>query len=129
MARFYHVDIARFAANADQKWVDNLLSHHDVPGVEGARQGLARRISDVGVYHIALIRALTRDAGINTASAVSLSVRLLEPSVTSVPIVAGLEFRLDRAAFTRRLDAAIAEAVESVAPARRGRPPRPAAKP
>ena len=67
MARFYHVDIARFAANADQKWVDNLLSHYDVPGVDGAKQGLARRISAVGVYHIALIRSLTRDAGISTA--------------------------------------------------------------
>lgn len=124
MARFYHVDIARFAADADQKWVDNLLSHYDVPGVDGARQGLARRISAVGVQHIALIRALTRDAGISTASAVSLSVRLLTPGIVSVPIAAGLEFRFDRDAFEQRVDGAIAEAVESIAPARRGRPPK-----
>jgi hypothetical protein len=124
MARFYHVDIARFAADADQKWVDNLLSHYDVPGVDGARQGLARRISALGVYHIALIRSLTRDAGISTATAVSLSVRLLSASVAAVPIAADLEFRFDRAAFERRLDGAISEAVESIAPVRRGRPPK-----
>jgi hypothetical protein len=124
MARFYHIDIARFTANADQKWVDNLLSHHDVPGVEGAKQGLARRISAMGVYHIALIRSLTRDAGISTASAVSLSVRLLTPGVSSISIVAGLEFRFDRDAFERQVDGTISEAVESIAPARRGRPPK-----
>ena len=126
MAPLYHVDIARFAANADQKWVDNLLSHHDVPGVEGAKQGLARRISAIGVYHIALIRFLTRDAGIGTASAVSLSVRLLTPGISSVSIVAGLELRFDRDTFERQIDGAISEAVESIAPARRGRPPKPA---
>lgn len=124
MARFYHVDIARFAANADQKWVDNLLSHYQVPGVEGARQGLARRISAIGVYHIALIRSLTREAGIATASAVSLSVRLLTPGVATVSIFAGLEFRFDRDVFERQIDGAISEAVESIAPARRGRPPK-----
>jgi hypothetical protein len=124
MARFYHVDIARFAADADQKWVDNLLSHYDVPGVEGAKQGLARRISTVGVYHIALVRSLTRDAGVSTATAVSLSVRLLTPGVASIPVITGLEFRFDREVFERHIDQAISEAVESVAPARRGRPPK-----
>lgn len=124
MAREYHVDIARFAANADPKWVDNLLSHFDVPGVDGARQGLARRITHVGIQHIALIRALTRDVGLSTASAVSLSVRLLTPESTSVTITPGVEIRFDRIAFERTVDAAIGEAVESIAPARRGRPPK-----
>lgn len=122
MAREYHVDIARFAANADPKWVDNLLSHFDVPGVESARQGLARRITHVGIQHIALIRALTRDIGLGTAGAVSLSVRLLAPESTKVTITPGVEVRFDRVVFERTVDAAINDAVESIAPARRGRP-------
>jgi hypothetical protein len=123
LAREYHVDIARFAANADQKWVDNLLSHYDVPGVEGARQGQARRITHVGVQHIALIRALTLEPVLKVGAAVSLSVRLLAPETDGVvEICSGVELRLDRAEFARTVDAAIGEAVEAVAPARRGRP-------
>jgi hypothetical protein len=122
LAREYHVDIARFAANADSKWVDNLLSHFDVPGVDGARQGLARRLTRIGIQHIALIRALTRDVGLSTASAVSLSVRLLAPGSAGTTITPGVEIRFDRTAFEQTVDAAISEAVESIAPARRGRP-------
>lgn len=124
MARVYHIDIARFAADADLKWVDNLLSHFDIPGIESARQGLARRISTSGVYHIALIRLLSRDAGMTMANAVALGVRLLTTNEDQVAIGPGLELRFERSAFERRIDSAIAEAVESVSPARRGRPPK-----
>jgi hypothetical protein len=125
VARHYHVDVARFATGADHKWVDNLLSHFDVPGVEGARQGLARRISVDGVYHIALIRALSRDLGMSVASAVSLAGLLLsERGDARIEVTTGMVLALDRGSFTRRIDLAIAEAVESVAPARRGRPPK-----
>ena len=125
MARHYHVDVARFATGADHKWVDNLLSHFAVPGVEGARQGLSRRISVDGVYHIALIRSLSRDLGMSVSSAVSLAGRLLaDREDARVEVMTGMVLALDRGAFTRRIDLAIAEAVESVAPARRGRPPK-----
>jgi hypothetical protein len=121
--RHYHVDVARFAARADPKWVDNLLSHFEVPGVERARQGLARRISADGIYHIALIRILNRDVGLSTSAAVSLAARLLS-SGPRVALVHGLDLELDIAVLRRDVDAAIAEGVESLAPARRGRPPR-----
>lgn len=125
MVRFYHVEIARFAARADPKWVDNLLSHYDIPGVEGARQGLARRITTIGVYHIALIRAMSRDWGMGVANAVAIGARLLAPDgQPEIAIGTGLTFRFDRETFERSIDASIAEAVESITPARRGRPPR-----
>jgi hypothetical protein len=122
--RYYHVDIARFAAHADHKWVDNLLSHHDIPGVEGARQGLARRISETGIYHIVLIRLLSREAGMSTATAVSVAGQLLSSHRASVSLAPDLEIALDRDAFYSRVDEQIAEAVEAVTPARRGRPPK-----
>jgi hypothetical protein len=124
LARQYHVDIARFAASADSKWVDNLLSKFDVPGVEGARQGLSRRISADGIYHIALIRLLNRDLGINVSHAVALAADLLSAEDGGMSLSGDLELRLDGARFRATLDALIAEGVESLAPARRGRPPR-----
>jgi hypothetical protein len=122
--RHYHVDVARFAAKADDKWVDNLLSHFDVPGVERARQGLSRRISADGIYHIALIRVLNRDVGLSTSAAVSLAARLLASNVHRVALAQGLDVELDADGLRAEIDAAIAEGVESLAPARRGRPPR-----
>jgi hypothetical protein len=123
MTRSYHVEIARFAADADQKWVDNLLSRFDVPGVDSSKQGLSRRISDTGVYHIALIRVLTAELEVSTARAVLLAGQLLtDPG--AVVVADDLELIFDRPSFERRIDARVADAVESIAPARRGRPPK-----
>jgi hypothetical protein len=123
MARSYHVEIARFAADADQKWVDNLLSRFDVPGVDSSKQGLSRRISDVGIYHIALIRVLTAELELSTARAVTLAGQLLAVPGTVV-VADDIELTFDRPSFERRIDARVADAVESIAPARRGRPPK-----
>jgi len=123
MARSYHVEIATFAAEADQKWVDNLLSRFAVPGVESARQGLSRRISDLGVYHVALIRLLTSELDLSTARAVSLASQLLAVP-GSIRIADDIELVFQRAMFEERIDDRIAIAVESIAPARRGRPPK-----
>jgi hypothetical protein len=124
LARFYHLDIARFAANADLKWVDNLLSHFDVPGVERSRQGMARRISIDGIYHIVLVRLLNRELGVSVSAAVSLAAQLLDTEAGTVPMGRGLDLELDVGRFCREVDSAIAEGVESLEPARRGRPPR-----
>jgi hypothetical protein len=124
LARFYHVDIARFACGADLKWVDNLLSHFDVPGVERTRQGSSRRLSAAGIHHIALIRTISRNLGVSTGLAVSLATRLLAEGPSKVDIEPAISLTLDRGTFVRQIDAAIATAVESIEPARRGRPPR-----
>ena len=122
MARHYHVDIAVFAAVTDRKWVDNLLSHFDVPGVESAKQGVARRVSTHGVYHIVLTRVLSQ-AGTSIETAVSLARRLLTTDANHVALGPGLALTLDRTSFQREVDARIADAVESIVPRRRGRPP------
>lgn len=125
MARVYHVEIAQFAAGADAKWVDNLLSHFAIPGVEGSRQGLSRRITTEGVYHIALIRVLCRQGGLSLANAVTVSGQFLAVGGQGAMVFCDeLQLQFDRIAFQRRIDAAIADAVECIAPARRGRPPK-----
>jgi len=123
MARHYHVDIAVFAAQADRKWVDNLLSHFDVPGVEAAKQGVARRVSAHGVYHVALTRRLAEEAGMSVATALSVARQLLTTDANHVALGPGLELRIDRQLFQRGVDELIAEGVEAIVPRRRGRPP------
>ena len=124
MARFYHVDIARFAADADAKWIDNLLSHFDLPGVEAQRQGVARRISEDGILHIVLVRRLTRELGVPTERAVAMAAQLLASTGEWEYVASGLSLRLDRGLFSRQVAERIAVAVESIVPARRGRPPQ-----
>lgn len=120
--RLYHVDIARHAATADHKWVDNLLSHFDVPGVEGGRQGSPRRITVDGIQHIALVRVLSSDLGLSVSDSVKLAPLLLSADSEPLALGNGLELRLDIAEFRLNVNRLIADGVESVAPARRGRP-------
>ena len=124
MARTYHTKIAAFAANADAKWVDNLLSHSGVPGVSGGTRGASRRISAAGIRHIALVHRLNRVAGFSVEAAVALAERLLRTGADRAELGAGLELQIDRQAFEREVEARIHEAVESIVPARRGRRPK-----
>jgi hypothetical protein len=122
MARTYHVDIAQYVANADRKWVDNLLSHFRIPGVEKAERGVARRIATNGIYHIALVRQLTQRLDLGVSAAVSIAAHLLAEPVEQLSLPVGLELRFDRDTFQNDVNGRIADAVESVTPARRGRP-------
>ncbi len=124
MARVYPIDIASLAADADIKWVDNLLSHFSVPGVQSARQGIPRRISSSGVLHIVLVRRLVQSLGLTNPAAVDLAVRLLSAPDARVQLDADTVLSLDRAALEATVEQRIAEAAETTAPARRGRPPK-----
>jgi hypothetical protein len=103
--------------------VDNLLARFELPGVQSSGQGTSRHISSIGVYHIALISQLAAALSLPLEAAVRLGVQLLagNPDVVLVAFH-GLELHFDRAAFVASVDERIAEAVESVVPARRGRP-------
>lgn len=122
MAPTYHVDIAQYVANADRKWVDNLLSHFWIPGVEKSDRGVARRIATDGIYHITLVRQLTQRLDLGTSAAVTIAGHLLAESLEQLPLPVGLELRFDRDAFENDVNRRIAEAVESITPVRRGRP-------
>jgi hypothetical protein len=124
MSRLYHVEIARHASGVNHKWVDNLLSHHAVPGVHNKKQGVARRITVDGVYHVALIARLNREMGVSVGSAVALAKKLLASESARATVGRGLELQVDRMALEREIDRRVEEAVEASTPPRRGRPPR-----
>ena len=124
MARLYHVEVVRHAANTDLKWVDNLLSHFEVPGVQRWRQGVARKISLDGIYHVALVRRLNRELHLPVSAAVTLAKRLLASESGHPVVVSGIELRIDRPALEAEVDRRVDEAVESSTRPRRGRPPQ-----
>jgi hypothetical protein len=125
LSRSYHVDVARHAADAEARWVDNLLARFAIPGIDSGGQGTSRRISSLGIYHVALVSRLVRALGIALQPASALAARLMAtPPGDAVFVIGELELRFDRAAFVASVDARIADAVESVVPPKRGRPPR-----
>lgn len=125
MSRSYHLDVARHVAGADRRWVDNLLARFQLPGVESIGQGTTRRISNLGIYHVALVSQLVESLDIPLEAASGLAIKLLAARDDSVSVFGGLELRFDRTAFLDAIDARISEAVESVVPPRRGRPRQP----
>lgn len=120
--RSYHIDIARHATDAERKWIDNLLSHFDVAGVERTNRGSPRRITPTGIYHIALTRLIVLELETTLRSAVAFADALMRAESGEVPVFPGFSFKFDRIAFESAVEARITEAVETVVPAKRGRP-------
>ena len=123
MARNYHVDIAAFAANVDRKWIDNLLSHFNVPGVESQRRGVARRLSLDAIRTVVLVRALAADTGLSVDRALAAAAELLDATDgRASATVPWISLQIDRAAFDAEVGRRLAAAVEAVVPRKRGRP-------
>ena len=101
------------------------MTRFTLPGVESPGKGTSRLISNLGIYHVALVSRLVRSMGISLEPASTLAVRLLAaPLGEPVVVLSDLELRFDRAAFVASIDALIAEAAEATLPRRRGRPRR-----
>jgi hypothetical protein len=106
------------------KWVDNLLSHHALPGIERDRQGVERRITDEGLLTIEAVRILRVELGIPLTQAAAIARVSIESrkanelrfDTQSLAVVFAL------AEIQRRLHARMVEAAESVARVARGRP-------
>jgi hypothetical protein len=127
MARSYDVAAAALALDVEPKWVDNVLSHHDVPGIARSRQGVSRAITPAGLLHLAVARALAEGVRVPIGTAIELATVLLAGqagSVAETPVAPTLTLRLDRAAMASALEHRLLDAVELAPARRRGRPPR-----
>ena len=124
MPRFYHIDLAQHVVGTDARWIDNLISRFVLPGIEGSGRGASRRLTEIGIQHIALIWSLTRDLGLPISAAVAAAQSLLSAGADA-GLRAGpwLRVTFNRDEFVRHVDALIADGVESITPTRRGRPP------
>lgn len=120
--RLYDVAVAALAIDAPQKWVDNLLSQHDVPNVVTARRGVARRIPHSALLHLALARDAHVEIGLSVRDALHLAAQLLAGDDDAVHVSGHLRVSIDRAGLERALGARLREALESAPTPRRGRP-------
>ncbi len=121
MARAYTIATAALALEIPLKWLDNLLSHHEIAGVRQERQGIARRLTIEGLLVLGVIIRLNKELGIPLARTVEIAERIATASgqYTSPD---GVNIRLNLNDFQTRLLERLESAVE-VAPApRRGRP-------
>lgn len=127
MARSYDVAAAALALDVDTKWLDNVLSHHQVPGVARSRQGVNRAVTPEGLLHLAVARVLVEGARVPIAIAIRLAGVLLEGQAATTAetrLSPAVTLRLDRTALRRELEARLLDAVERAPTPRRGRPPR-----
>jgi len=107
--------------------LDNLLSHHAIPGVTGGKQGVSREIAAEGLLAIELVRALVHDFGLPVSRAAAL-VAQAAPSADSAELVmtssSGLRVSLSLSQAEARIRARMIDAIEATAQVRRGRPPK-----
>lgn len=122
MARAYTVGTAALALDVSTKWLDNVLSHHQVPGVVQERQGVSRKVGFEGVLRLALGLSLIEDLEVPTAIALRLADRLAEADGRHTTKI-GIDICLNLPELRSRLDVRLAHAVEIAAVPRRGRPP------
>ena len=121
MPRAYTVTTAALALEVPAKWVDNILSHHTVPGVDQHRQGVARKLSIDGLLVLALTTFLIQELGAPASKAIDMAEILLR-NEGHYESPRGLSLILDLSAFQTNLLERLENAVEMAPVPRRGRP-------
>jgi hypothetical protein len=144
MARAYDIAVAALAVGVERKWLDNLTSQHSIPGTEHLARGVARRFSLPALVTAAIVRDLNRGLGVPVGRAVELAGWILagsppnrivagsRPPVmllsdngpkTGVAIGDALALHVDVGRLERQIERRLVEAMETIVPRRRGRPP------
>ncbi len=124
--RAYTVATTAVALGVSSKWVDNVLSHHQVPGVYQARQGIARRVTPAALLVLDITLRLVRSLGIPLPQALETAQRLVDAREGSLPLsgAASIQIRADVETLTNDLNGRLEQAVEMSPTPRRGRPRR-----
>lgn len=121
--RGYTVATAALALRVKAKWLDNLLSHHDVPGVVRGRQGVSRRLPPHSILVIDVARHLIDDLSIPAHRGLELAAKLVAGSTPELDVSPRISLRLDTRSMAAELRARLDEAAEIAAVPRRGRRP------
>lgn len=145
MARVYDIAVAAVALGVERKWLDNLTAQHDIPGTEHVARGVARRLAMRTLVTAAIVRDLNRGLGVPVARAVRIASTVLGERGLDAPPLAELAressghagvlpalipigdsaaLTIDLGRLERDIERRLLEAMETVVPRRRGRPPR-----
>jgi hypothetical protein len=121
----YTVAVAAFAVGVHDKWIDNLLSHHELPGVIASRQGVPRIITGAGLMAIELVRIMTDELGMTTPAACAIARAVLgnaEPAL-NYHTRSGIALHFPLPDLERSLQERLRDAIDAVPRRARGRPP------
>jgi hypothetical protein len=118
--RAYTAATAAFTLRVPVKWVDNVLSHHRIPGVTQARQGIARRLTLDSI--VALAVALRLSTGMRASIGRSLEVAASLSREGHYDLDESVAIEIDVRAIRSELIDRLTHAVETVPVPRRGRP-------
>lgn len=121
----YTIAATAVTLGVSRKWVDNVLSHHLVPGVHQTRQGIVRRVTPEGLLNLEVAIRLNRDLSLPIGGALRAAAQLIqaEDGEVSIGNDPPLRIRLDIALLKRSMNTRLERALESTPTPRRGRPP------
>jgi hypothetical protein len=139
MARVYDIAVAALAIGVDRKWLDNLTAQHSIPGTEHVARGVARRLSMRTLLTAAMVRDLSRGLGVPVSRGVELAGSILEGDLggplvpplaaaaapaAHLSVAESIALIVDVGRLEKEIESRLLEAMETVVPRRRGRPPR-----
>ena len=122
MSRAYSVKITALTLGVPTKWVDNVLSHHVIPGVVSERQGVERSVSDLGIRTLEIVRIATQELGASIPRSVLIATSIAGGSDEIFRTPSGAELRFSIEAIDRRIRERLMDAIEATPRLKRGRP-------
>jgi hypothetical protein len=122
--RAYTVAATAAVLGVSRKWVDNVLSHHQVTGVFQKKQGIARRVTPVALLTLDLTLQLSQILGTPISYALSIADRLIATQGREVDLggTASISLRTDIEALQVSLQERLEYALEATPSPQRGRP-------
>lgn len=123
----YSARAVAIALDAPLKWVDNVLSHHFVPGASHGARGVERQLGEDALLVLALTRYFAVDLGVPLALGTRIAAQIANSvsgtdGVHRHSLPSGLVLEVPAAAIARRTQERLVDAAEAVAHIKRGRP-------
>lgn len=118
----YDIATTAFVVRSPRKWVDNVASHHTLPGVESSGRGTRREFSFEALLLLAVIRLLIDELELPLRRAVDIANLVCGSHEGTVTFPSGVVFTLNRDTLAEEVRQRLLEAAESVPRIRRGRP-------
>src|SRR6476620_3512312 len=120
--REYTVATTAVTLNVPTKWVDNVLSHHRVPGVSRSRQGVSRKLTYRAILALELALRIARTLTSSLPRSLELAASMLATRESPLSLGNGLRLSFDLEEIESELAARLDHAVEVTPLPRRGRP-------
>jgi hypothetical protein len=122
VARAYTVATAALTLGTTVKWLDNVLSHNVVSGVDVKRQGVSRRLSIEAILVLEVVSLLIQDLGLPVPAAITVAEAVIRTG-GGYRTDHGLSVEVGLATLRETLLQRLEAAVETAPIPKRGRPP------